>query len=69
MTTTIRNRLVLWSNNSGVHQCEGADIHPGVRLLWTLCEIDVPANAAWLPRPEDSVSCSRCIAAIVGKGE
>jgi len=48
-----------------VHACEGADVHPDVRLLWTLCSIDVPADAAYLPDPpnEDPVTCPRCIAA------
>ena len=44
------------------HACEGADVHPDVRLLWTRCGIDVPANGAYLPDPphEDPITCPAC---------
>jgi len=42
------------------HKCEGADVQPGVRLIWTLCEIDT--NAAYLPDPPDAdpITCDAC---------
>jgi hypothetical protein len=47
---TIEDRPIFWTDDHGVtHRCEGADIHVDVRLLWTLCNKDVPANAAFLP--------------------
>lgn len=57
-----------WRGKRYTHACEGADIHrpvvggsPGVRLIWTLCEIDVPANAAYLPvGGSDPVTCPTC---------
>lgn len=42
-----------------MHACEGADVHPGIRLIWTLCERDVPANSAHISDQED-VTCSKC---------
>ena len=44
-----------------VHRVVGADVQDGIRLLWTACEKkDVPANAAWLQRVGDYVTCAGC---------
>ncbi len=60
----IRGKQFVWTDSKGVtHACEGADVHRGVRLLWTYCERDIPANAAHFVRgPEDAVTCPKCIA-------
>ncbi len=59
---TLNDLPIHWKDQALTHACEGADVHPGVRLLWTRCEIDVPANAAYLPDPPDAdpVTCPRC---------
>ena len=58
---TINDRPIFWTDSDGdTHRCEGAEIHPGVRLLWTRCEHDVPANSAFLPGDGDAVTCPRC---------
>lgn len=58
---TINDRPIYWTDKDGqTHLCEGADVHPGVRLLWTLCERDVAANAAFLPGDHDKVTCTKC---------
>ena len=45
---TINDRPIFWTDKAGVtHRCEGADVHRDVRLLWTKCERDVPADAAF----------------------
>ncbi len=45
---TIDGKPIYWRDGRGVvHACEGADIHPGVRVLWTLCGKDVPADTAY----------------------
>lgn len=62
---TIDGRQIHWAGRGSVHACEGADVHPGIRLLWTLCEIDVPANTAYLPATGDEVTCERCCAAMI----
>lgn len=54
-----------WQNKNGIHVCEGSNVHPGVRLLWTLCKIDVPANAAYLAVGPDPVTCIACRAAQI----
>jgi hypothetical protein len=43
------------------HLCEGADVLPGVRLLWTFCGRDVPASAAYLPLGVDPATCPACL--------
>ncbi len=48
-----------------VHACEGSEPHPGIRLLWTLCGRDVPANTAWHPQPGDHFEmCVTCMSAL-----
>jgi hypothetical protein len=63
LITEIDGRPIHWTDADGVvHRCEGADIHPGIRLLWTRCERDVPADSAYLPATGDKVTCTRCLA-------
>lgn len=63
--TTIDRKPVLWTDKRGVtHRCAGGDLHPGVRLIWTACEIDVPAGAAHvLSDGSAPVDCPDCLAA------
>lgn len=57
---TINDRPIFWASHGVIHQCEGAEVHRGIRLLWTLCEIDVPADTAFHPDGTDSVTCVKC---------
>jgi len=58
---TIRDRPVLWEDKQGfVHACEGGELHPGVRVLWTLCERDVQGNSAYLANANSSITCATC---------
>jgi len=62
---TIKDRPILWTDADGVvHRCAGADVHPGVRLLWTGCNRDVPAGNAYLPGARDGVTCPTCISVM-----
>ena len=59
---TINDRNIFWKDNQAfIHACEGAMVHPGVRLLWTLCERDVPADSAFHPEIGDKVTCATCL--------
>ncbi|MGY3607696.1 MULTISPECIES: hypothetical protein [unclassified Bradyrhizobium] len=43
---TINGIPIFWRGHRGVvRACEGADIHADVRLFWTLCGKDAPADA------------------------
>ncbi len=56
-------RLAVWCDRHGViHQAVGAVVHRDIpRLMWTACgKMDIPANAAWLQRREDDVTCMPC---------
>jgi len=61
---SIDNRPIYWTDGKAItHICEGSECHHGVRLLWTLCQRDVPANSAFLPGDDDKVTCPKCLAA------
>ena len=61
--STINSRPIRWTDKTGLtHVVEGADVHADVRLLWTLCERDVPADQAFLPATGDSFElCMTCM--------
>lgn len=60
---TINTRKIRWIDGSGaMHAVEGSEVHPGIRLLWTKCEKDVPANTAFLS--EEPVTCDTCKAKV-----
>jgi hypothetical protein len=59
----IDRKPLRYEDKAGVmHACEGADVHRGVRLIWTLCQRDVPANAAFLSF--EKATCEKCFAAL-----
>jgi hypothetical protein len=51
-----------WTDDSGVvHACESCIAAPGIRLVWTRCEIDVPPNGShYCDNPRD-VTCEACL--------
>lgn len=60
----LEDRPIHWTDAKGiVHVCEGADVHRGVRLIWTLCNKDVPANGARLAGDKGIPTCDVCISA------
>ena len=63
--TEINGNPIRWTDAQGVtHYVEGADVHPGIRLLWPRCgQGDVPANQAWIGGNVD-VDCPACISKV-----
>lgn len=59
---TYADKPVWWKDQQGVvHVCEGANVHPGVRLIWTLCGRDVPAGEAYTTADKSHAStCFNC---------
>lgn len=59
------------SARSGLtHACETTEVHRDrTRLVWTLCNNDVPADAGYLPIPAaaDPVTCGACRAALAAE--
>jgi hypothetical protein len=57
------NHKAVWRDDDNVvHRAIGAEVHRGVRLLWTACERkDIPANEAWLMREGDVINCEKCL--------
>ena len=66
---TIGHHSFVWQSKDGLlHACEGADVHPGIRLIWTRCaKHDVPADKSWIQRNEDHVSCDACLRVLRGE--
>ena len=56
----IGERPIRWERDGVVHDVLGSQVHPGIRLLWTVCERDVPANSAFTS--DEPVTCELCIA-------
>jgi hypothetical protein len=57
---TIDRKPIYWRDKQDfVHACEGSEVHRGITLIWTLCERDVPANAAY-KCDGDTVTCATC---------
>lgn len=53
------DKPIRWERQGVMHACEGADVHRGVRLIWTICgKHDVPANGAFLSH--EKVTCQAC---------
>lgn len=53
-----------WDDGKVLHACEGDRMVPfdhGTFLVWTLCQRDVPANAAFVKNGE-AVTCQTCAA-------
>ncbi len=51
---------LLWEAPDGlIHACESGHATPDDLLIWTECEIDVPANMAFIG--DDEVTCKRCL--------
>jgi len=52
----------LYDDGKAIHSSEGAQMvanDPGTYLVWTKCEIDVPANKSF--RSMEQPTCSHCV--------
>ena len=62
-TIEVKGKRVFWTDAKGVtHLCDGGD-GPGTvgLILWTVCEVDVPANAAFTQKfSEPAITCEKC---------
>lgn len=51
----------LYDDGTHIHLCESKEVHPGILLVWTLCEKDVPANKSF--RSDEVPTCPKCLEA------
>lgn len=58
---TINDKPIFWQENGRIHVCEGAEVHKGVTLIWTLCQRDVPANSAFTTSEDVKPTCKCCV--------
>jgi hypothetical protein len=62
-TRTFGGLALRWHNGKGtVHACEAAEVVPAVMLLWTLCGMDLPADANYFAA--GPVNCPWCRIAL-----
>lgn len=58
------DQIMLYERAGVRHVAVGNEVHPGITLLWTLCEKhDVPANSAFISASERP-SCPHCLALL-----
>lgn len=50
------------SNDGKIHHCCSSEVHPGIKLVWTDCGKDVPANISF--RSWEAVTCMECAIAM-----
>ena len=56
----VEGQPIVWRDSHGtVHACEGTELHPGIFVYWTLCEIDVPAGMVE-PGEREGIICAIC---------
>ena len=59
---TIDSKPIRYQRGDVMHAVEGAEVHPGVSLLWPKCAaFDVPAGRAFLST--EKVTCTNCLKA------
>jgi hypothetical protein len=52
---------IYFEDRKVIHACESGIIVPGVRLVWTKCDRDVPANAGFTVKGHAiEVTCQKC---------
>jgi hypothetical protein len=53
---------IYWDDGQRRHACDSGEVAPGEVLVWTLCNKDVPAGAAFTTLPPDAlpVTCPEC---------
>ena len=53
-----------YEDKAAIHRCDGDTVN-GNFLLWTLCDIDVPAGEGFrIPSGEEETTCPRCLQAL-----
>jgi len=57
-------KQIYWEDESKIiHLCDSSEVQKGIRLVWTKCEIDVPANEGFTTtNGKPDVTCNQCIA-------
>ena len=61
---TDKEKTIYYDDEHGIHVCEGAKVHPGVFLVWTLCQKDVPANQGYTTDQPQPITCGECLKTI-----
>ena len=49
----------LYEKDGILHACESSEVHRGILLVWTKCEIDVPADKSF--KSDEKPNCPTCV--------
>ena len=61
----LNGQAIHWrAEDDVIHSCEAAEVHPGLWLIWTDCERDVPSNKAYRAPHTEGITCPACAAAL-----
>lgn len=60
MSTEADSKSIMWDDGKVIHLCESTPVDRMPRLIWTKCQIDVPANAAFHSQSERP-NCPECL--------
>ena len=70
MTRTVNGVKILWFDDAGLlHACESAEIHTGIRLVWTLCGKAVPSGYAFAKRRGETEPLTCLICRALDEGD
>lgn len=52
---------IKWDDGKVLHLCESTPVDRMPRLIWTKCQMDVPANMAF--KSHEAITCQKCLEA------
>jgi hypothetical protein len=56
---------IYYDDGEAIHASESTIMHPGVRLVWTKCDMDVPDNQGFTVLGEaPAITCPECRVAM-----
>ena len=57
----------LYEADGIVHSYEGGHVDSDTYIVWTKCEIDVPANKSF--KSNEAVTCDKCMSVLIRQGQ
>jgi hypothetical protein len=55
---------IYYDDGDVIHACESTILHPGVRLVWTKCDMDAPENQGFTQGEGPAITCPECLKAV-----
>ena len=56
------SKQIYWNDGEHIHACDSSIVLPRIRLVWTRCLKDVPANAGYrVENGTEKITCGACL--------